>query len=86
MAAAAGLAVGASDVGTAEAASAIAIFVAIGAASVAAPLVVFLVGGQSTLRTLTTWRDWLQRNSVVVAAVVLAAIGAMLLVSGLAKL
>jgi len=86
MAAAAGLAVGASDVGTAEAASAIAIFVAIGAASVAAPLVVFLVGGQSTLRTLTTWREWLQRNSVVVAAVVLAAIGAMLLVSGLAKL
>ncbi len=86
MAGAAGLVIGASDAGTAATAGAIAVFVAVGAASVAAPLVVFLLGGQSTLKTLTTWREWLQVNSVVVAAVVLAAIGMLLLVSGVTKL
>ncbi len=86
MAAAAGLAVGASDVGTAGAAGAIAVFVLVGAASVAAPLVVFLVGGKSTLEFLAKAREWLQDNSVGVAAGVLAAIGVLLLVGGLTSL
>lgn len=86
MAAAAGLAVGASDVGPAGAAGAIAVFVLVGAASVAAPLVVFLVGGTSTLEFLTRAREWLQTNSVGVAAGVLAAIGVLLLVGGLTSL
>jgi threonine/homoserine/homoserine lactone efflux protein len=86
MAAAAGLAVGASDVGTVAAAGAIAVFVAVGAASVAAPLVVFLVGGRSTLGRLATIREWLQCNSVAVASGVLLAIGVLLLVGGLLKL
>ncbi len=86
MAAAAGLAVGASDAGTAAAAGAIAVFVVVGAASVAAPLVIFLAGGESTLKTLAATREWLQRNSVAVASVVLAALGVLLLVGGLTKL
>lgn len=86
MAAAAGLAIGASDAGTAAAAGAIAVFVVVGAASVAAPLVVFLVGGKSTLRSLAAAREWLQKNSVSVASVVLAALGVLLLVGGLTKM
>jgi Sap, sulfolipid-1-addressing protein len=86
MAAAAGLAVGASDAGTAAAVGAIAVFVVVGAASVAAPLVVFLVGGRSTLKTLAATREWLQRNSVAVASAVLAALGVLLLVGGLTRL
>ena len=64
----------------------IAVFILVGAASVAAPLAVFLLGGRSTLETLTRAREWLQRNSVMVAAAVLAAIGLILLVGGAVKL
>lgn len=86
MAAGAGLAIGASDAGKAAATGAIVVFVAVGAASVAAPLVFFLVGGPSTLESLAATREWLQRNSVAVASAVLAAIGVLLVVGGLTKL
>ena len=86
MAVAAALVVGGSDVGPATAAGVIAVFILVGAASVAAPLAVFVLGGRSTLETLTRAREWLQRNSVVVAAVVLGAIGVILLVGGVVKL
>ncbi len=85
MALAAGLAVGTSDVGIAGAAGAIAVFVGVGASSVVAPLVVFLVGGDGTLQRLGAAREWLQRNNTAVAAVVLALIGLFLLIGGLAK-
>jgi hypothetical protein len=48
--------------------------------------VVFLVGGKSTLEFLAKAREWLQDNSVGVAAGVLAAIGVLLLVGGLTSL
>ena len=86
MAVAAALVVGGSDVGPATAAGVIAVFILVGAASVAAPLAVFVLGGRSTLETLTRAREWLQRNSVMVAAAVLAAIGLILLVGGAEKL
>ncbi len=86
MAVAAALVVGGSDVGPATAAGVIAVFILVGAASVAAPLAFFVLGGRSTLETLTRAREWLQRNSVVVAAVVLGAIGVILLVGGVVKL
>ncbi len=86
MAVAAALVVGGSDVGPATAAVVIAVFILVGAASVAAPLAVFVLGGKSALETLTRAREWLQRNSVVVAAVVLGAIGVILLVGGVVKL
>ena len=85
MAVAVALAVGSSDAGTAASAVAIVVFIVVGAASVAAPLVVFLVGGRSTLTRLKTTREWLQTNSVAVASGVLAAIGLLLVVGGLAK-
>ncbi|MBP7405537.1 MAG: GAP family protein [Candidatus Microthrix sp.] len=86
MAVAVGLAIGSSDAGTGGAAVAIAVFVIVGAASVAAPLVVFLVGGQRTLKSLDATREWLQHNSVAVASAVLTAIGVLLLVGGVTKL
>ncbi len=85
MAVAVALAVGSSEAGTAASAVAIVVFIVVGAASVAAPLVVFLVGGRSTLTRLKTTREWLQTNSVAVASGVLAAIGLLLVVGGLAK-
>ncbi|MEZ5185210.1 MAG: hypothetical protein R2720_05660 [Candidatus Nanopelagicales bacterium] len=51
-----------------------------------APLVVFLAGGESSLRRLGTAREWLQRNSAAVAAGVLAVLGLFLLVGGMSKL
>lgn len=85
MALAAGLAVGTSDVGVAGSVGAIAVFVIVGATSVVAPLLVFLVGGDGTLERLATARQWLQRNNAAVAAVVLGLIGLFLLVGGLLK-
>jgi threonine/homoserine/homoserine lactone efflux protein len=86
MAVAAALAVGASDAGLGAKTVALAVFIVVGAASVAGPLVVFLVGGRSTLEALARTREWLQTNSVAVASAVLGAIGVLLLVGGLTKL
>lgn len=86
MALPAGLAVGSSDVGVPAAAGAIAVFVAVGAASVALPVLVFLLGGQSSLERLTLARDALQRHNAAVTSVVLGVLGLWLLVGGLVKL
>ncbi len=86
MALAAGLTVAAAGVSPAQATVSLAVFVAVGAASVVAPLVVFLLGGQSTLRALSRAREWLQRNNAAVAAVVLGFLGLWLAIGGLLKL
>ncbi len=86
MALAAGLAIGAGGAGVVGAGVALVVFVLVGAASVAGPLLVFLVGGEGTLRALVTAREWLQRNNTAVAAAVFGVIGLWLLVGGIAKL
>lgn len=85
MALPAGLAVGSSGVGVAAAAGAIAVFVAIGGASVALPLIVFLLGGKHSTQRLAAARDQLERHNAAVTAVVLGVLGVWLLVGGLVK-
>lgn len=86
MAVAAAIVIGAGDPSTAQAGAAILVFVLVGAASVALPLVIFLLGGDRTLRKLEDSREWLERNNAAVASGVLALIGVWLVVSGIGKL
>lgn len=86
MAIGAALVLGTGDADPAAVAVAFVVFVAVGAASVVAPLVVSLAGGDASRQRLITAREWLQRNSVVVASGVLGVLGVWLLVSGLLKL
>lgn len=86
MAIGAALVLGTGDADPAAVAVALLVFVAVGAASVVTPLLVFLAGGEASRQRLTTAREWLQRNSVAVASGVLGVLGVWLLVSGLLKL
>jgi threonine/homoserine/homoserine lactone efflux protein len=86
MAAAAGLTLGATAAGAAATTVALLVFVVVGAASVVAPLLVFLIGGRSALDALARAREWLQRNNAAVTAAVLVALGAWLVLGGIAKL
>lgn len=86
MALPAGLAIGSSEAGLTAQTAALLVFLVVGGASVALPLVVFLLGGQSSLARLTAARDWLQRNNAAVTAVVLGVLGLWLLVGGVLKL
>jgi threonine/homoserine/homoserine lactone efflux protein len=82
----AGLAIARSDAGVAAGAVALAVFVLLGAASVASPLLVFFASGDSALDRLTRAREWLQRNNAAVSAAVLAVLGLWLFVGGVLKL
>lgn len=85
MALAAGLAIGTSGLGFASSTVALVVFVAVGAASVAGPLIVFLLGGDKTLARLERAREWLQTNNTSVAAVVMIVIGLLLVIGGVRK-
>lgn len=86
MAVATAIVIGAAEPTTSGAAAAIVVFVLVGAASVALPLLIFLLGGEGTLRRLEQSRQWLERNNAAVAAGVLALIGGWLMVGGIGKL
>lgn len=86
MALPAGLAIGSSEAGLSAQIAALVVFLLVGGASVALPLIVFLVGGRSSLDRLTLARDWLQRNNTAVTSVVLAVLGLWLLLGGVLKL
>ena len=86
MAVAAAIVIGAADPSTAQAGAAILVFVLVGAASVALPLLIFLLGGDRTLRRLEESREWLERNNAAVASGVLALIGVWLVLGGIGKL
>lgn len=86
MALAAGLVIGTSGAGLLSSAVAIAVFVVVGAASVAGPLIVFLLGGEGTLARLERAREWLQVHNTAVAAVVLIVLGLLLVIGGVLKL
>ena len=83
---AAGLSIGAADLSTGATAVAVAIFTAIAALSVAVPVLLYAVRGERMHGPLTRLRDWLERNNAIVMAIVIAAIGVMLLLEGVSGL
>lgn len=58
-------------------------FVVLASATVAAPLLAYLLLGERVLRPLAAARGWLERNNDAVMAVVLAVIGMLLIAKGL---
>jgi threonine/homoserine/homoserine lactone efflux protein len=82
LAAAGGLAIGAADVPSTETAAAVAVFTAIGAVTVALPVLLYLVLGERMLTPLGRARDWLDEHNAAVMAVVITAIGVFLAVEG----
>lgn len=86
MAAGAGIALGTSQAPLSTKTMAFSVYLLVGASSVFGPLLIFIAGGDASLRGLERARVWLERNSVAVASVVLGVIGLLLLASGLRKI
>jgi len=80
--AAAGLVVGAAALGAAGAAVATAVFALLAASTVALPVTLYAVAGERVLGPLARARTWLQENNAAVMAVVITAIGVVLVVEG----
>ncbi len=80
--AAAGAAIGAGTDGAYDALSMVALYAAVGALSVALPVLAFLVLGDRVMTTLKRGRDWLERNNAAVMAVVMVVIGLVLVRNG----
>lgn len=83
LAAAAGLAIGAAELGGTESAVAIVVFTVIASSTVVLPLVLYAVFGERILRPLARVRDWLQENNATVMSIVVAVIGAVLVLKGI---
>ena len=83
LAAAAGLAIGAAELGSTESAVAIVVFTVIASCTVVLPLVLNTVFGERILRPLTRVRDWLQENNATVMSIVVTVIGAVLMLKGI---
>jgi threonine/homoserine/homoserine lactone efflux protein len=86
LAAASGLTIGAAELSTAGAAIALVTFVVVASSTVALPLLSYVVLGDRALAPLSAARDWFRVNQAVVVALVLAVIGVLLVVEGLAAL
>lgn len=86
LAVAAGVAVGSAGLPTDGTVVALLAFTVVASVSVAAPLLLHVLVGPRALAPLERARDWLQRHHAAVVAVVLAAIGVLLLTEGLAAL
>jgi hypothetical protein len=67
-------------------ATALAVFVVLGSASIAVPVVFYLLGGPGAKATLDGWKAWLGANNATVMTVVLAVLGTVLLGKGIAGL
>ncbi len=65
---------------------AVAVFVVLASASVAAPILYHAFGGPGTRAVLDTWRSWLEDNNATVMAVLLVVLGVVILGRGLAAL
>jgi len=83
---AAGLTIGAAELTSADSVVALAVFTAVAASSVAIPVALYLVLGERMRAPLSAARDWLEANKAVVMSLVLAVIGVMVLVEGVAAL
>jgi len=86
LSAAAGLAIGAAELGTGQAVALVVVFTLLAALSVALPIGLYLVLGERMLGPLGRARDWLVANNAAVMAVVLVVIGVMLVVEGVTAL
>jgi hypothetical protein len=62
------------------------VFVALASASIAAPVVLFLVGGDKAAHVLDGWKAWLSANNNAVMAVLLLVFGVILFSQGLSGL
>jgi len=83
LAAAAGVAIGSFEAGTAESALSIVIFTVIAASTVAVPVALFLIRGSAILGPLGKVRDWLERHNAAVLAIVVIVIGVALCLKGI---
>ncbi|MET7987518.1 MULTISPECIES: GAP family protein [unclassified Streptomyces] len=86
LSAAAGLTIGAAELGPGGSATALLVFTAIASSTVALPLLLHLVAGDRILAPLERARTWLETHNARVTAVVLAAIGVLLVIEGSAGL
>ena len=84
--AAAGLSIGAAELGTTSTVVAIAVFTGVASLSIAVPVLLYAILGERMLGPLTAMRDWLERNNAVVMSIVITVIGVMVLVEGLSGL
>jgi hypothetical protein len=75
--------IGSSALSGVQAASAILIYVLIGAAGVGMPVIVYFLGGKNAEDTLAKWKDWLAENNEVILAVLFLILGTDLLGKGL---
>ncbi|MFD7416257.1 GAP family protein [Kitasatospora purpeofusca] len=86
LSAAAGLTIGAAELGSARTVVAVAVFTAVAATTVALPLLLHLVAGERVLTPLGRARSWLELHNSAVTAVVLAVIGVLLVLDGVSGL
>jgi threonine/homoserine/homoserine lactone efflux protein len=88
MAAGAGVIIGGADAGLADGAQvvAIAVFTVIASASVAVPVIAYLLASDRMAEPLELMRHWLVRENAVVMAVLLLVIGVAMIGKGLANL
>lgn len=83
---AAALSISQSGAGTAPAAVLVAVFVVIGSAAVAAPVVYYLAARSKAEKTLQGWKAWLSAHNSAVMAVLFLVLGAKLAGQGLGGL
>ncbi|MDI9888925.1 GAP family protein [Streptomyces sp. HNM0645] len=86
LSAAAGLTVGAAGAATTSGVTALAVFTVCAASTVALPVVLHLLMGERVLIPLMRVRQWLERQAAGVMAVVIAAIGVLVLFEGVVRL
>lgn len=81
--AAAGLAIGTEGIGWSRAWLAVAYFVAIGASSVALPVLAYVVSGDRLDGALAQLKDWMERHNAALMAAVFVVIGLLVLYKGI---
>jgi threonine/homoserine/homoserine lactone efflux protein len=86
MALAAGLGIGSSDLARADALAVSLAFMAVASLGVAVPYLAFVLFGARMAEVLARSRDWLVRNNAAVTALVLVALGLVIIVNGLQEL
>jgi len=83
MCAAAGLAIGTAGLGTAESWSAVAVFTAVAASSVALPVLAYAVAGDKLDEPLTKLKNWMDEQHAALVAAILVIIGLVVLYKGI---
>jgi cadmium resistance protein CadD (predicted permease) len=82
----AGLAIGSGELGVAAVWVTGAVFVAVAASSVAIPVLAYVAAGDRLNEPMARLKDWMERNNAALLAVILVAIGLMVLHNGVRAL